>query len=313
MQSTNEKKLLRKTDILLEAFRNRKPPSQKRLKYTSFKFFSVLIAFVAFVNYLSPCNGRGGNLFTIMYQKILGTYNNGMVFDPNPLSVEISNMEILDESHVSLDVLFSHVGKISCTVADSLLSAHDVSFNETNLNRVYIPTALPKHIVLDIPMHIGQTQRLYCRMQNLVNTTDPILYHASSPFIIRYKNIRMNLSEYHSDKEVEVVLFPQDIHVQYCNESSMYEPGNLRLVCMCGDVMDLPSVDVIEKSTQLFKANGLLPLQLKMNIPDSNTDFRISCIPYVINGTSNMGAGIVSSPLSLISARSSLQAQVLVE
>lgn len=148
------------------------------------------------MNYISPCNGRGGNIFSITLQRLLGTYSENpfgtfthslphRALDKIPFEYSFSNVSVLSPGIIAYSYQASHPSKVVCVINRADLREEQVSWKETNQNRYYYHSDRPMCQEMDMHVVVGQDSRLYCHVVDLASENATVYFYHSAPFVIQ--------------------------------------------------------------------------------------------------------------------------------
>jgi len=148
------------------------------------------------LNYISPCNGRGGNIFSITLQRLLGTYSENpfgtfthslphRALDKIPFEYSFSNVSVLSPGIIAYSYQASHPSKVVCVINRADLREEQVSWKETNQNRYYYHSDRPVCQEMDMHVVVGQDSRLYCHVVDLASENATVYFYHSAPFVIQ--------------------------------------------------------------------------------------------------------------------------------
>ena len=151
------------------------------------------------LNYISPCDGRGGNIFSITLQRLLGTYRANPfgkfhfslpthVLDRIPFEYSFSNVSILSPHVITYSYEASHPSKVICVTSRADLNEEQVSLKETLQNRYYYHSDRPVCQEMDMRVVVGQDSRLYCHVVDLASENATTYFYRSTPFVIQCKH-----------------------------------------------------------------------------------------------------------------------------
>ncbi|KAK8817008.1 hypothetical protein WA556_002906, partial [Blastocystis sp. ATCC 50177/Nand II] len=160
-------------------------------KYSNLTLFCVLLVLIAILNFISPCDGRGGNIFTIVYGRIMGTYNGTYPPLTEPFVYNISGIAPQGDQHISLTALFSSVSKITCALNSSDSDPSQMVFEELADTRFYVRTKQLTQLNFHVEYSRSQEQRLFCKISGLLYEPYHIEYFESAPMLVSFDDIAM--------------------------------------------------------------------------------------------------------------------------